>query len=63
MNESFIPLYKEKSALFFGSPFNGVFACLFLEFLEYNHYKFLLPKDSYYFRNILYYIYINGIMT
>ena len=37
--------YKQKSSLPIGFPLSGILACLFLEFLESGHFKFIIPKD------------------
>ena len=33
-----------------GSPLSGILACLFLEFLESEPFKYILPKDIHFFR-------------
>ena len=35
-----------------GSPLSGLFACLYLEFLEAGPFKYIIPKDAQYFQYI-----------
>ena len=44
--------HQQKFGLSMGSSLNGIIACLFLEFLESQPFKHLLPNDIHYFRYI-----------
>lgn len=44
--------YKQRFGLPMGSPLSGVLACLYLEFLESDTFKNILPPDSSCFRSI-----------
>ena len=44
--------YRQKFGLPMGSPLSAVLACLYLEFLESGPFRYIIPKNSSYFRYI-----------
>ena len=55
--------YKQKSGLTMRWSLSRILARPFLEFLEFGSFKSIIPKDSNYITQIIYYSCIYGIMT